>query len=97
MNAKKKSLLLLLALVVILGGAAAAYSFLSDGAGGQVAAESSGEEQTQTVTAPDFTVYDADGNEVTLSFPAGKTRCAEFLGQHLPALPGGDAPLPGSL
>lgn len=84
MNAKKKSLLLLLALVVILGIAAAAYSFLSGRAGGQVAAESSGEEQTQTVAAPDFTVYDAEGNEVTLSSLLGKPAVLNFWASTCP-------------
>ena len=64
MNAKKRSLLLILALVVILGAATIAYRTLGSGSSEQVAQESGGEEDAAPVAAPDFTVYDADGNLV---------------------------------
>lgn len=84
MNAKKKSLLLLLALVVILGGAAIAYRMLGTGSGEQIAQEAGGEEDTSSVAAPDFTVYDAEGNAVTLSSLLGKPAVLNFWASTCP-------------
>ncbi len=61
---KKKTvlILLLLAFVVLLGGSSVLYSRLGQSAApGQMAA------QENYALAPDFTVYDADGNAVSLS------------------------------
>ena len=40
--------------------------------------ETAGREETQTVAAPDFTVYDADGNAVTLLQNTGKPVIVNF-------------------
>lgn len=85
MNAKKKSLLLILVLVIVLGAATVAYRALGDRTGDQVAQEDSGsEEGASPVTAPDFTVYDADGNEVTLSSLLGKPAVLNFWASTCP-------------
>lgn len=84
MNAKKKSLLLILALVVILGAAGIAYRILGTRAGEQVAQESGGEEGSAPVSAPDFTVYDADSNEVSLSSLLGKPAVLNFWASTCP-------------
>ena len=84
MNAKKKSLLLILVLVIVLGGAAIAYRTLGARAGEQVAQESGSGEDASPVAAPDFTVYDADGNEVTLSSLLGKPAVLNFWASTCP-------------
>lgn len=84
MNAKKRSLLLILALVVILGAATIAYRTLGSGSSEQVAQESGGEEDAAPVAAPDFTVYDADGNEITLSSLLGKPAVLNFWASTCP-------------
>ena len=84
MNAKKRSLLLILALGVILGAATIAYRMLGSGSGEQVAQESGGEEDAAPVAAPDFTVYDADGNEITLSSLLGKPAVLNFWASTCP-------------
>ncbi len=63
MKNKRNSVLLAGALVVLLAGAYAAYQFLS----ANNAPESQNEMTMEKTEAPDFTVYDAEGKEVSLS------------------------------
>ena len=86
MHNKKKLLLLVLALVLVIGGAAALYSRLSSslspdqlGAQDEAPAPSDTEESApEKVMAPDFTVYDREGNEVRLSDFFGKPIVLNF-------------------
>ena len=77
MNKKKNLLLTLLALALLLGGASALYARLGrDGTAAPAAAQSArptgGEAADDApAPAPDFTVYDIDGNAVHLSDFAG--------------------------
>lgn len=77
MNKKKNLLLTLLALALLLGGASALYARLGrDGTATPAAAQSArptgGEAADDApAPAPDFTVYDIDGNAVHLSDFAG--------------------------
>ncbi|MCI7126471.1 MAG: TlpA family protein disulfide reductase [Agathobaculum sp.] len=77
MNKKKNLLLTLLALALLLGGASALYARLGrDGTATPAAAQSArptgGEAADHApAPAPDFTVYDIDGNAVHLSDFAG--------------------------
>ena len=84
---KKKLIIGLLAFVIIIAGASLLYSRLSkdftpdaiveDESQGQVSEE--GEEQEQELQmAPDFTVYDTDGNPVSLSDYFGKPIVLNF-------------------
>jgi thiol-disulfide isomerase/thioredoxin len=84
---KKKLIIGLLAFVIFIGGASLLYSQLSgsfspdsiveDESQGQVSEE--GEEQEQELQmAPDFTVYDTDGNPVNLSDYFGKPIVLNF-------------------
>ena len=80
----KNTLLLLLGLLVVLGGAYVLYDRLS----AEVETEPIMQEETQEAgeageteeraLAPDFTVYDADGNEVRLSDYTGKPVVLNF-------------------
>lgn len=88
MNSKWKVIVPLAALVLVIAGAAVAYSLLKDkvdlpdafdGTGSSSAAASSPSDTSSTrVKAPDFTVYDADGKEVTLSSLQGKPVVLNF-------------------
>jgi thiol-disulfide isomerase/thioredoxin len=80
MNKNKRTLWLAAALVAVLVGAYFLYDYLGGGtAGGSVAAEGSQEDTSaQPVQAPDFTVYDPEGNEVQLSDFAGKPVILNF-------------------
>ena len=84
---KKKLIIGLLAFVILIAGASVLYSRLSkdftpdaiveDESQGQVSEE--GEEQEQELQmAPDFTVYDTDGNPVNLSDYFGKPIVLNF-------------------
>ena len=84
---KNKSVwILILVLVLLVGGVALAYSALSDQFGadqfGTVApneTDGSGETQEkEPIPAPDFTVYDAEGNPVKLSDFRGKPVVLNF-------------------
>ena len=82
----KKSLLLLVVLVVLIAGAAVLYNGLADqvemealATGETVAAEVPGETaEVNANLAPDFTVYDLEGNAHTLSEYRGKPVVLNF-------------------
>ena len=85
----KKLLGLSLIFVLLLGGAAALYERLSTKAGADQLVEQNPEEQedgsesaqdegSEMITAPDFSVYDAEGNEVKLSDFFGKPIVLNF-------------------
>ena len=88
MNKKYKLLILILVFVLLIGGASVLYSKL----GAQMSADrlavqetqppvegdSSQETQPENIAAPDFTVYDLDGNEVHLSDYLGKPVVLNF-------------------
>ena len=84
MNNKKIVLVLILAFALLLGGASVLYNRL----GQELAPDQLAVQQTQPaaqeetaedrVTAPDFIVYDADGNEVRLSDYVGKPVVVNF-------------------
>ena len=88
---KKMPWIILLVLVLVLGGAYGLYTQLGDGANpgqlagtGQPTQSQSGEEGAQAEAsqepeaAPDFTVYDAQGNPVQLSDFLGKPVVLNF-------------------
>ena len=87
---KRVLLIIVLVLALVLGGAGLLYRQLSAGytpeqlslaAGEQVPAVSSpaaGTSAEETQTAPDFTVYDAEGNAVKLSYYFGKPIVLNF-------------------
>ena len=83
MNQKKIICMMILALLVLLGGAAVLYDYL----GAQVEQDSLAVQGTQSqentrqeeqIQAPDFTIYDIDGNEVHLSDYLGKPVVLNF-------------------
>lgn len=86
MKNKKIVLVLLLAFVLLLGGAYVLYEKLGrDATPDQLAAETvpsdqpgEGAEESERPLAPDFTVYDGDGNEVRLSDHRGKPVVVNF-------------------
>jgi len=94
MNNRKKLLIIVLAFVLLLGGAYALYTQLGQSlAPNQLAVqdpqpqnEAVHEEQDagteerapENILAPDFTVYDAEGNEVHLSDHVGKPIVLNF-------------------
>jgi len=88
MNNKKILLMIVLVFVLLLGGAYAAYNQLGESlAPDQLAAQEPQEANTPADTedaeqqippAPDFTVYDIDGNEVHLSDYIGKPIVLNF-------------------
>ena len=81
MNSKIKLIALAAAFVLLLGGAYVLYGQLGgEAAPGQIAEQGqSGEETAQELpAAPDFTVYDGDGNEARLSDFAGKPVVLNF-------------------
>lgn len=87
MNGKKNFAILLVIMVVLIGGAYALYNVLGDkleipglvvqeGTQGSETREESGERQMSD--APDFTVYDAEGNPYSLSDFRGKPVIVNF-------------------
>ena len=88
MNNKKILLMIVLVFVLLIGGAYAAYNQLGESvAPDQLAVQEPQEPNTPTDTedteqqippAPDFTVYDIDGNEVHLSDYIGKPIVLNF-------------------
>lgn len=91
MKSKKTLLLILLAFVLLIGGASVLYDRLGQGLapnqlavqGPQTAeeaaeSESTGGVEAEKVLAPDFTVYDQEGNEVHLSDFTGKPIVLNF-------------------
>ena len=81
MDKKKNVFLVLLLLVVLIGGAAALYSVYGDMAMPDhvAATEQTTEEQEEVdYRAPDFTVYDGEGNAVRLSDFRGKPVVLNF-------------------
>ena len=87
MGQKKIVLVMVLALVVLLGGAYALYANLgaalsptqmSTQEADTDNGESGSSEEVESVPAPDFTVYDGEGNEVHLSDYIGKPVVMNF-------------------
>lgn len=87
MGQKKIVLVMVLALVVLLGGAYALYANLGAALSpNQMSTqkadtdngESGSSEEVESVPAPDFTVYDREGNEVHLSDYIGKPVVMNF-------------------
>ena len=87
MGQKKIVLVMVLALVVLLGGAYALYANLGPALSpNQMSTqeadtdngESGSSEEVESVPAPDFTVYDGEGNEVHLSDYIGKPVVMNF-------------------
>ena len=91
MKSKKTVMIILLVFVLILGGASVLYNRLGrDMAPEQLAEQAqaskstsddsagSGESEPEKVLAPDFTVYDLEGNEVHLSDFIGKPVVLNF-------------------
>jgi len=84
MNSKKTLLILIAVLVLLIGGASVLYSRLGQSlAPDQLAVqETLPPEETgaapEKIAAPDFTVYDKDGNEVKLSDYLGKPVVVNF-------------------
>ena len=77
----KTFLYVLLALVVLIGAAGILYTRLSDGYGAGVLSAESPQpdaETSEAPLAPDFTVYDREGNEVQLSGFIGKPVVLNF-------------------
>lgn len=81
MNKKKTLLIITLVLLILIAGASMLYHIL----GGDVTAEQDSDgswqqtdESAEKTLAPDFTVYDADGNEVKLSAFRGKPVVLNF-------------------
>lgn len=80
----KKAIILAAVLTVVIGGAYAAYQIVGPSvASNQLAVQDAGQDGEQDGSAevepaPDFTAYDADGNEVRLSDFAGKPVVLNF-------------------
>lgn len=73
MNNKIKLIIIALALVLLIAGAGVLYNSLSDKVDKDNVADN-----TNYVDAPDFTVYDSDGNPVKLSDKFGKPMVINF-------------------
>ena len=92
MKSKKTVLMILLAFALVLGGATVLYNRLGENLAPEQLAEQapqaaepasddsagSGESEPEKVLAPDFTVYDLEGNEVHLSAFIGKPVLLNF-------------------
>ena len=79
MKKNRTLLILVLSLVLLLGGAYVLYGRLSqEAAPDQLAAQDASEAEPERVPAPDFTVYDGDGNAVRLSDFQGKPVVLNF-------------------
>ena len=87
MNTKRKLLIMLIAFAFIIGGAYFAYNLLSahsKPAGTGVLNENKPSQSTPKITAPDFTVKDAQGNSVKLSDFIGKPVVLNFWASWCP-------------
>lgn len=69
---KKRTIALIIALVFIIGGAAVGYYLLGMSEDQQIAGGSGG------AAAPDFVIYDSEGNEVTMADFEGKPVVMNF-------------------
>ena len=79
MNNKKTLIILALVLAAVIAGAAVLYNTLGTSLSpDQLAAQPTEETKADSVQAPDFTVYDIDGNEVKLSDFIGKPTVVNF-------------------
>ena len=79
MKKKTTLIILVLALAVFLVGASVLYRTLTESIDAdQLATEATQETETDLMPAPDFTVYDVDGNEVKLSDFFGKPIVVNF-------------------
>ena len=79
MNNKKTLIILALVLAAVIGGAAVLYNTLGASLSpDQLASQATEETDAPPVQAPDFTVYDIDGNEVKLSDFIGKPTVVNF-------------------
>lgn len=83
MKSKKVIIIIIAAFVILLGGATMLYNNLKDSvdnnqiAGTDEKQDDTGEEKEKT-PAPNFTVYDVEGNEVSLSDMIGKPVIMNF-------------------
>ena len=79
MNNRKTLIILMLVLVAVIVGASVLYKSLGDAVNpDQLAEQATEETDAPQVQAPDFTVYDIDGNEVKLSDFFGKPIVVNF-------------------
>lgn len=89
MKEKNKLLIIILVLVVLIGGSAILYNVFKDRVSNEKIPdktpvsqsqneENDEEETTKVIPAPDFTVLDENGNEVTLSSLKGKPVVLNF-------------------
>ena len=80
MNNKKTLIILVLTFVLVIAGASVLYNKLGDTVSHDQLATEATQENTepQLMSAPDFTVYDIDGNEVHLSDYFGKPIVVNF-------------------
>ena len=79
MKKKTTLIILVLALAVFLVGASVLYRTLTESIDAdQLATEAAQETEAELMQAPDFTVYDVDGNEVKLSDFFGKPIVVNF-------------------
>lgn len=77
---KKRTLMLIMILVLVVGGGSLAYYFLGSSSDftPQVANEQGSADSSEHAAAPDFTVYDENGAEVSLGDFRGKPLVMNF-------------------
>lgn len=78
MNGKKKALALAVVLAAVLLLASALYGHAGGGAAGQAGGGMSSTAEGEVAQAPDFTVFDAEGNAVELSDYLGRPVVVNF-------------------
>ena len=78
MKNKSTLVILIAGLVILLSVGYLLYNWLSAGVDTQQLAQEPEQKEEQTQSAPDFTVYDAEGNEVKLSDFIGKPVVLNF-------------------